>query len=80
LLQYVLWVILLFIKDENIQGADRQAHTISGATANVGGEALREIAITIEKAGKAGNLDAARSHLDELKNRFDCLEKEISIV
>jgi len=66
-----------FIDNGNVQGVERQAHTINGATANVGGEALREIAITIEKAGKAGNMDAARSQIQELKRRFDCLEKEI---
>ena len=40
-------------------GAERQAHTIKGASANVGGEALRALAFEMEKAGKAGDLGSA---------------------
>jgi two-component system sensor histidine kinase/response regulator len=39
-------------------GALRQVHSIKGASANVGGEALRAAALETEKAGQAGDLDA----------------------
>ena len=42
-----------------------------------GGCALQEIALAVEKAGNAGNLDAAGASMEELKRRFDCLVEEI---
>jgi len=68
-----------FLENEDIEGVERQAHTIKGAAANVGGDTLREIAFAIEKAGKAGKLDAAKADMPELKRRFHCLENEIRI-
>ncbi len=68
-----------FLENGDIQGVERQAHTIKGAASNVGGDALQDIAFAIEKAGEAGELDAARTDMEELKRRFDCLENEIRI-
>ena len=68
-----------FLENGDIPGVDRQAHTIKGAASNVGGDALQEIAFAIEKAGKAGKLDAAKADMPELKRRFHCLENEIRI-
>ena len=50
--------------------AERQAHTIKGASANLGGEALRAVAFEMEKAGKAGNLEYVMAHLPELETQF----------
>jgi HPt (histidine-containing phosphotransfer) domain-containing protein len=51
-------------------GAERQAHTIKGASANVGGEALRALASEMEKAGKAGDLDSVASRMNDLEREF----------
>ena len=51
-------------------GAERQAHTIKGASANVGGEALRALAFEMEKAGKAGDLGSVRARMDDLEREF----------
>jgi PAS domain S-box-containing protein len=51
-------------------GATRQAHTIKGASANVGGEALRAVALEMEKAAQAGDLAAAMTHMPDLESRF----------
>ena len=56
------------------EGATRQAHTIKGASANVGGEALRAVALEMEKAGQAGDLAAAMTHMPDLESRFAQLE------
>ncbi len=56
-------------------GVERQAHTIKGASANVGGEALREAAFEMEKAGKAGNLDTARAGMAKLDAQFNWLKE-----
>jgi HPt (histidine-containing phosphotransfer) domain-containing protein len=47
--------------------AERQAHAIKGASANVGGEALRALAFEMEKAGKAGDLVPVRARMDGLE-------------
>ena len=58
--------------------AERQAHTIKGASANVGGEALSAVAFEMEKAGKAGNLDAISALMDELRAQFHCLQEAMT--
>ena len=54
--------------------AERQAHTIKGASANLGGEALRAVAFALEKAAKAGNLEYVKDHLPELEQQFTLLK------
>ena len=54
----------------DIASAQRQAHTIKGAAANVSGEALREAAFKIEKAGKKKNLPAMITALPEMERQF----------
>jgi len=51
-------------------GAERQAHTIKGASANVGGDALRALAFELEQAGKAGDLESIKTRMDELAATF----------
>jgi CheY-like chemotaxis protein/HPt (histidine-containing phosphotransfer) domain-containing protein len=55
--------------------AGMQAHKIKGAAANVGAEALREVAAAMEKAGKEGNAIVLPQHLRELQQRFDQLRR-----
>ncbi|MEN6448327.1 MAG: response regulator, partial [Syntrophaceae bacterium] len=59
-----------YLETGDAPGAERQAHTIKGASANVGGEALRAVAFEIEKAGKAGDLEVVRARLPELETQF----------
>jgi CheY-like chemotaxis protein/HPt (histidine-containing phosphotransfer) domain-containing protein len=54
----------------DVVSAERQAHSIKGASANVGGGALREVAFRMEKAGKTGDLESITSHLPELETEF----------
>ncbi len=51
-------------------GAGRQAHTIKGASANVGGEALYALAAEIEKAGRAGDCPSAAARVEDLEYEF----------
>jgi PAS domain S-box-containing protein len=69
------------LKAGDSSGAERQAHSIKGASANAGGEALRAVAIEMEKAGKAGDLGAVTARLPELETQFARLnpKKEIGI-
>jgi HPt (histidine-containing phosphotransfer) domain-containing protein len=59
-------------------GTERQAHTIKGASANVGGECLREVAFMMEKAAKAFDLSTAGGHLAELETQFDRLHQAMA--
>jgi PAS domain S-box-containing protein len=59
--------------------AERQAHTIKGASANVGGEALRALAFEMEKAGKAGDLGSVRARMDDLEREFVRLKEAMAI-
>jgi two-component system sensor histidine kinase/response regulator len=56
-------------------GVERQAHTIKGASANVGGEALRAVAFEMEKAAKAGDLKFVATRLPELEDQFARLKE-----
>ena len=55
-------------------GAERQAHTIEGASSNVGGEALRAVAFEMEQAGQTGDLAAVTARLADLDAQFDRLK------
>jgi signal transduction histidine kinase/DNA-binding response OmpR family regulator/HPt (histidine-containing phosphotransfer) domain-containing protein len=70
-----------YLEAGDVIGTERQAHTIKGASANIGGEALRAIANELEKLGKSGDLPAVRERMGELELQFArlrvVLEKEI---
>jgi CheY-like chemotaxis protein/HPt (histidine-containing phosphotransfer) domain-containing protein len=59
-------------------GAERQAHSLKGASSNVGGEALRALAFEMEKAGKAGDLDSVRARMGDLEREFARLKEAIT--
>ncbi|MBE7384538.1 MAG: Hpt domain-containing protein [Leptolyngbya sp. SIO1E4] len=54
-----------------------RAHGIKGAAANLGAEALRKVAFETEKAAKAGDMNAALSHIAELEIQFAQLKAAI---
>ena len=64
-----------YIEAGDIPNAERQAHTIKGASANVGGERLRAVAFEMEKAAKAGELRATGGYIPELEAQFAALNK-----
>ena len=70
-----------YLEAGDVIGTERQAHTIKGASANIGGEALRAIANELEKLGKSGDLPAVRERMGELEVQFarlrEVLEKEV---
>jgi len=58
-------------------GSSRQAHSIRGASANVGGERLRQLATEMEKAADAGNWNFVVAQMDELELQFSLLDDAI---
>ncbi|MGA2651496.1 MAG: PAS domain S-box protein [Terracidiphilus sp.] len=66
-----------FVKCENYAGVARQAHSIRGASANVGGESLRNLAAQMEKAADAGDWRLVLACMDELELQFSLLKNAI---
>ncbi len=54
------------LEDGDVMTGERQAHAIKGASATVGGMALRALAADIEKEGRAGNLEDMKIHAERL--------------
>jgi PAS domain S-box-containing protein len=57
--------------------ASRQAHSIKGAAANVGGERLRGLALRMEKAADVGELEAVRERIADVAAEFALLRAAI---
>jgi HPt (histidine-containing phosphotransfer) domain-containing protein len=64
-----------YLETGDAAGAERQAHTIKGASANVGGERLRDVAFEIEKTARIGDLNAAWIQMAELETQFHQLNR-----
>ncbi len=60
------------------KAAEMQAHTIKGASANIGGEALRSAAFEMEKAAKAGGLEVLKRWMPELEAQFERLKEAMN--
>ncbi len=63
------------LQSGDVRGAERQAHTIKGASAVVCGDVLSHLASTLEEASKAGNLAAVSESLGELEEQFARLKQ-----
>jgi HPt (histidine-containing phosphotransfer) domain-containing protein len=66
-----------YLEVGDVPRAERQAHSIKGASANVGGAVLRAVAFEMEKAGKAGDRKAVTARLPELEAQFIRLKAAI---
>jgi PAS domain S-box-containing protein len=64
-----------YLEKGDVAGAERQSHTIKGASANIGGEALRALALEMEISGRNGDLAAIRNCMNELELRFESLRE-----
>ena len=57
------------------KGVEYRAHTIKGAAAAVGGKGMAQLALALEKAGRVGNLEPARTSFDGLLDEFERQKK-----
>ena len=60
------------------EDVERQAHTIKGASANVGAHGLQKLAFKMEKAGKAGDLANIQKDMPLLSTRFEELKNAMN--
>ncbi len=66
-----------YLEAGDIAGAELQAHSIKGASANVGAEHLRAVALELEQAGKNGDLESIKMRMDELGATFEELKETL---
>jgi HPt (histidine-containing phosphotransfer) domain-containing protein len=55
---------------DDLPAAERQAHTIKGASSYVGAERLRAVAAAIENAARAADPEGCRERVDSLESEF----------
>jgi len=67
-------VLKYLVKGGDAAGSARLAHSIRGASANVGGECLRNLACEMEVAADAGNLQLVADSMAELEYQFNRLQ------
>ncbi len=65
------------LADSDRSASQRRAHAIKGASANVGGDRMSEVAALLEQLSRNGDVPGAMSHVHELECEFDSLRKEI---
>ncbi|HEX2965201.1 MAG TPA: response regulator [Syntrophorhabdaceae bacterium] len=66
------------IEAGDIGGTERQAHTIKGASAYIGGERLQYLTSEMEKAANSGNLDKVNSMIPDLDMQFMLLKEAVA--
>jgi PAS domain S-box-containing protein len=62
-----------FLQRDDAESTGRQAHSIKGAAAIVGGERLRALALQMEKAADSGDLSAVAARMEQLEALFQQL-------
>ena len=67
-----------FLSAGDAARSERQTHTIKGASASMGGEALSAVALGMEKAAKAGDLKVVIDSLPELQKQFDLFKQTVT--
>jgi len=67
------------LRDGDFSCAERQAHTIKGASANLGGDACSAAAFEMEKACQAGNIKDALIQLPKLESQFSRLKAALEL-
>ncbi|MCP4716535.1 MAG: hypothetical protein GY868_15550, partial [Deltaproteobacteria bacterium] len=70
------------LDDKNAEMVHLLGHTIKGSSANVSADAMRNVALEIEKSGKAGDITKAAELFEDLKKEFgrftEVLQNEIN--
>ena len=70
-------VLRTCLRDGDLACAERQAHTIKGASSNVGGDACSAAAFQVEKACKSGDIRDALAQLPNLESQFSRLKAAV---
>ena len=63
----------------SVEGVSDVSHQIKGAAANVGAKALSALALDIETAAKAGNIDNIEQQMSQLEQAFITLKQTMEL-
>ena len=63
------------VDNNNANDLSNIAHTLKGVTANMSAKEMSETALTMENAGKEGQMDQAAIILDQLNTQFEAVKK-----
>ena len=77
--QQIEW-LKIQVANGDVQQAFAQAHKIKGAVLNVGGKALGKLALAMETAGRANDLETIRRKVPGLEQGFQQLRAEMERV
>lgn len=58
------------VSSGDLDQVTRRAHSLKGASANVGADAVAQLAATIERSARAGSLEQAAARLPQLHQVF----------
>ena len=67
-----------FVQSGDREAATRQAHTIKGASANIGAAALRQAACELEDRGQDDDMAGIAEGLPQLEAEFERLKGELT--
>jgi HPt (histidine-containing phosphotransfer) domain-containing protein len=67
------------IEQDQAEQAGSQAHKIKGAAANISARAMEEIALSMETAGKKGDLVQLNTLMPQLETRFSELKTILTL-
>jgi len=62
------------LKDEDLPGVQLRAHSLNGATVNIGGNGMQKVAFEIEVAARNRELDRVRGLVPEIQKEFERLK------
>jgi len=65
------------LAQRNASGLERAAHTLKGAVANFGADAVVQAAFELETQGRAGDLSKAKENLSRLNEAIQQLDYEL---
>ncbi len=71
-------VLHSYLESLDVAGTERVAHTIKGASANVGAERLCALAFEMEKSARAGDLGVVKSNMKKLAEEFNRLKEAMA--
>jgi PAS domain S-box-containing protein len=71
-------ILRSYLEKGDAEGAKCRAHAMKGASANVGGDAFRAVALKIEKAVSKGDIQDAETHVEDLNMEFNRLKEVIN--
>jgi HPt (histidine-containing phosphotransfer) domain-containing protein len=65
------------LEEPNIEVVHRQAHSLKSSAANIGAEAMSEVAYKMEKSALSESLEVLKSMFAELQEAFEAVLAEI---